>query len=184
VVLVRIIPLFEDDLSPVGTSLCGDEFLLVSFLPQKKYGDARWDESPTREFHSIGREMVGRTFRSPTVSSESHLIRTFLPRRSLAITSIITILMAVNTCDGTPPRPFELRATNFPTFQGKICVGQISSSATDSDRRHHHPELIMPKIRTSRTKAPPDGFDEIEPTLLEFTQRMKDGNYPTPTLLN
>jgi bud site selection protein 31 len=33
----------------------------------------------------------------------------------------------------------------------------------------------MPKIRTSRTKAPPDGFDEIEPTLLEFAQRLKDG---------
>ena len=33
----------------------------------------------------------------------------------------------------------------------------------------------MPKIRTSRTKAPPDGFDEIEPTLLEFSQRLKDG---------
>jgi bud site selection protein 31 len=33
----------------------------------------------------------------------------------------------------------------------------------------------MPKIRTSRTKAPPEGFDEIEPTLLEFAQRLKDG---------
>jgi bud site selection protein 31 len=40
----------------------------------------------------------------------------------------------------------------------------------------------MPKIRTSRTKAPPEGFDEIEPTLLEFTQRMKDGNFPHPSL--
>jgi len=32
----------------------------------------------------------------------------------------------------------------------------------------------MPKIRTSRTKAPPEGFDEIEPTLIEFDQRLKD----------
>jgi G10 protein len=37
------------------------------------------------------------------------------------------------------------------------------------------PDLNMPKIRTSRTKAPPDGFDEIEPTLIEFAQRLKDG---------
>ena len=37
----------------------------------------------------------------------------------------------------------------------------------------------MPKIRTSRTKAPPDGFDEIEPTLIEFDQRLKDGTSPT-----
>ena len=36
----------------------------------------------------------------------------------------------------------------------------------------------MPKIRTSRTKAPPDGFDEIEPTLLEFNQRLKDSMLP------
>ena len=35
----------------------------------------------------------------------------------------------------------------------------------------------MPKIRTSRTKAPPDGFDDIEPTLIEFSQRLKDGTY-------
>lgn len=32
------------------------------------------------------------TFRSPTVSSESHLIRTFFPSRSFAMTSIITIV--------------------------------------------------------------------------------------------
>lgn len=37
------------------------------------------------------------------------------------------------------------------------------------------PESAMPKIRTSRTKAPPEGFDEIESTLLEFAQRLKDG---------
>ena len=40
---------------------------------------------------------------------------------------------------------------------------------------HHKSTKNMPKIRTSRTKAPPDGFDEIEPTLLEFAQRLKDG---------
>ena len=44
----------------------------------------------------------------------------------------------------------------------------------------------MPKIRTSRTKAPPDGFDEIETTLLQFSQRLKDGTsrlYPSWTVL-
>ncbi|KAG0367877.1 Component of the SF3b subcomplex of the U2 snRNP [Gamsiella multidivaricata] len=32
----------------------------------------------------------------------------------------------------------------------------------------------MPKIRSSRTKKAPEGFDEIEPTLREFQQKMKD----------
>jgi bud site selection protein 31 len=32
----------------------------------------------------------------------------------------------------------------------------------------------MPKIRTLTTKKPPAGFDEIEPTLSELNQRMKD----------
>jgi len=40
----------------------------------------------------------------------------------------------------------------------------------------------MPKVRTSRTKAPPEGFDEIEPTLQEFNQRLKDSNPPLPIL--
>lgn len=41
----------------------------------------------------------------------------------------------------------------------------------------------MPPIRTSRNKKPPpEGFDEIEDTLLEFANRMKDGIYP-PTQL-
>ena len=37
----------------------------------------------------------------------------------------------------------------------------------------------MPPIRgTGRNrKPPPDGFDEIEDTLLEFANRMKDGVY-------
>ncbi|KAG0013272.1 Component of the SF3b subcomplex of the U2 snRNP [Entomortierella chlamydospora] len=33
----------------------------------------------------------------------------------------------------------------------------------------------MPKIKSSRTKRAPEGFDEIEPTLREFQQKMKDG---------
>ncbi|KAI9797524.1 MAG: Component of the SF3b subcomplex of the U2 snRNP [Piccolia ochrophora] len=33
----------------------------------------------------------------------------------------------------------------------------------------------MPPVRTSRSsKAPPDGFDDIEDTLLEFSNKMKD----------
>nr|CAG8433435.1 13257_t:CDS:2 [Entrophospora candida] len=32
----------------------------------------------------------------------------------------------------------------------------------------------MPKIRHSRTKKPPQGFEDIEPVLLEFAQKMKD----------
>ena len=33
----------------------------------------------------------------------------------------------------------------------------------------------MPPVRTSRNrKPPPDGFDEIEDTLLEFSNKMKD----------
>lgn len=35
----------------------------------------------------------------------------------------------------------------------------------------------MPKIRSSRTKRAPEGFDEIEPTLKEFQQKMKDGKF-------
>lgn len=33
----------------------------------------------------------------------------------------------------------------------------------------------MPKIRTTRTKRAPEGFDEIEPTLEEFAKKMKEG---------
>lgn len=33
----------------------------------------------------------------------------------------------------------------------------------------------MPPIRSARNrKAPPDGFDDIEDTLLEFSNKMKD----------
>lgn len=35
--------------------------------------------------------------------------------------------------------------------------------------------IDMPKIRTTRTKKAPEGFDEIEPTLEEFARKMKDG---------
>lgn len=34
----------------------------------------------------------------------------------------------------------------------------------------------MPKIRHSRTKKPPEGFEDIEETLQEFARKMKDGN--------
>ncbi|CEP17117.1 hypothetical protein [Parasitella parasitica] len=33
----------------------------------------------------------------------------------------------------------------------------------------------MPKIRTTRTKRAPEGFDEIEPTLEDFARKMKEG---------
>jgi bud site selection protein 31 len=33
----------------------------------------------------------------------------------------------------------------------------------------------MPKIRTLKTKPPPDGWDEIEPTLTEFANKFKEG---------
>jgi bud site selection protein 31 len=33
----------------------------------------------------------------------------------------------------------------------------------------------MPKIRRNRTKPPPEGWDEIEPTLKEFEQKMREG---------
>ncbi|ODQ54839.1 bud site selection-related protein [Saitoella complicata NRRL Y-17804] len=32
----------------------------------------------------------------------------------------------------------------------------------------------MPRIKTQRTKKAPEGFDEIESTLLDFAQKMKD----------
>ncbi|KNC87251.1 protein BUD31 [Sphaeroforma arctica JP610] len=32
----------------------------------------------------------------------------------------------------------------------------------------------MPKVKRSRRKPPPDGWDLIEPTLLEFEQRMRE----------
>ncbi|KAI8578948.1 hypothetical protein K450DRAFT_244257 [Umbelopsis ramanniana AG] len=32
----------------------------------------------------------------------------------------------------------------------------------------------MPKIRTQRTKRPPEGFDELEPTFREFDKKMRD----------
>lgn len=32
----------------------------------------------------------------------------------------------------------------------------------------------MPRVRRSR-KAPPEGWDEIEPTLDQFTEKMREG---------
>jgi hypothetical protein len=38
-----------------------------------------------------------------------------------------------------------------------------------------HPIATMPPLRTSRNrKPPPEGFDDIEDTLLEFANKMKD----------
>lgn len=33
----------------------------------------------------------------------------------------------------------------------------------------------MPKIRTNRSKPPPEGFEEIEPILDEYARKMRDG---------
>lgn len=33
----------------------------------------------------------------------------------------------------------------------------------------------MPKIRTNRSKPPPEGFEEIEPILDEYSRKMRDG---------
>jgi hypothetical protein len=40
----------------------------------------------------------------------------------------------------------------------------------------------MPKIRHARSRKPPEGFDEVEPTLQEFAQKMKDGKVTTDRL--
>ncbi|PVU88453.1 hypothetical protein BB561_005850 [Smittium simulii] len=32
----------------------------------------------------------------------------------------------------------------------------------------------MPKVKTTRFRVPPDGYEEIEPTLKEFEQKMRD----------
>ena len=39
----------------------------------------------------------------------------------------------------------------------------------------------MPKIRTNRTKPPPEGFDEIEGILEDYTRKMRDGQACSPT---
>ena len=35
-------------------------------------------------------------------------------------------------------------------------------------------DIIMPRIRTSRTRPPPDGFEDIEPILEEYETKMRD----------
>lgn len=35
----------------------------------------------------------------------------------------------------------------------------------------------MPKIRTSKSKRPPEGFEDIEDTLLDFDTKLKDGMF-------
>ncbi|WFC97670.1 Component of the SF3b subcomplex of the U2 snRNP [Malassezia yamatoensis] len=37
----------------------------------------------------------------------------------------------------------------------------------------------MPRIRTSQTRPPPDGFDEIEPILEEYETKMRDAENET-----
>lgn len=37
----------------------------------------------------------------------------------------------------------------------------------------------MPKIRTSRTKPPPEGFEEIEDVLDGYERKMRDGESGT-----
>ena len=39
----------------------------------------------------------------------------------------------------------------------------------------------MPKIRTNRTKPPPEGFEEIESILDDYTRKMRDGASCCPT---
>lgn len=73
-IFIRSIPLLKHDLSPIRSRLRRDQFL--------------------ESAHRGHRED---TFRSPTVSSESHLILTFFPSRSFAITSIITISSELRT---------------------------------------------------------------------------------------
>ena len=50
--------------------------------------------------------------------------------------------------------------------------------ATEPSQRHEDSWISvanMPAIRTSKNrKPPPDGFDDIEDTLLEFQNKMKD----------
>lgn len=38
----------------------------------------------------------------------------------------------------------------------------------------------MPAIRTSRAKKAPEGFTDIEETLLEFDNKLKDGKHILP----
>lgn len=62
------------------------------------------------------------------------------------------------------------------------CKQTASSKLVDQDRlRHPHKDINlgttsnMPPIRSARNKKPPpDGFDDIEDTLLEFANKMKD----------
>ena len=81
-VFVRCIPFLENNLPPICTGLCGNEFLQSVLLATTLKTTRR----------RLGELEV--TFKSPTVSSESHLTLTFFPSRSLAMTSIMTILMS------------------------------------------------------------------------------------------
>lgn len=41
----------------------------------------------------------------------------------------------------------------------------------------------MPAIRTSRSRKAPEGFSEIEETLIEFDNKLKDGEFMKPSLI-
>jgi hypothetical protein len=47
-------------------------------------------------------------------------------------------------------------------------------------RRFFRSSLAMVKIRTNRTKPPPEGFEDIESILEEYGRKMRDGQSPLP----
>ena len=55
------------------------------------------------------------------------------------------------------------------TFQNLLAAIVGSQLSSDAATR------VMPPVRSARNrKPPPDGFDDLEDTLLEFANRMKD----------
>lgn len=40
----------------------------------------------------------------------------------------------------------------------------------------------MPKIKTNRTKPPPEGYEEIEQVLEEYARKMRDGQSFIPQI--
>ena len=87
-ILIRSIPFLKNYLAPICAGLCCDHFLhpsasRPSTLDPRKTGEVEGGS---------GGGTRGGTLRVSTVSSESTFTRTFFPRRSFAMTSIITIL--------------------------------------------------------------------------------------------
>lgn len=69
------------------------------------------------------------------------------------------------------PRSPPTTSTRFSTLQD-LSYKRTDTSATPVS---YNQPATMPPIRTSRNrKPPPDGFDDIEDTLLEFSNKMKD----------